>query len=176
MTSTFVATAEYMPPEMLNRRPYTRSVDWWSLGILAFELVTGRPPFQSDNQNRLYRMISQEPVKFPRFVTDDAQDLIGRLLDRDPEARLGAGELDAQEILSHPWFAELDLDKVARREVEPPWVPPTGVDDDASSPGMGLGIGRVAAPNAFSAFTCIVSAESPEERHGSMSSSSGGGE
>jgi serine/threonine protein kinase len=151
----FFCREEYMSPEMLMRRPYTPSIDWWALGVLTYELIVGHPPFQSELQNRLYRMILQEPVKFPRFVSDDPQDFVTRLLDRDPAMRLGAGELDAQEILSHSWFSDLDMHKVARREVDPGWRPASPREepsDEADYGGTVLLPSRRSVPGAFEMF------------------------
>lgn len=122
-TSTFCGTPEYIAPEMLQQQPYTRSVDWWSYGILVFEMLTGLPPFYDENTNKMYRMILTDQVNFPSYVSDEAKDFISKLLDRNPATRLGASEEDAAEIMRHPFFASLNWDDVINKRITPEWVP-----------------------------------------------------
>jgi len=122
-TSTFCGTPEYIAPEMLQQQPYTKSVDWWSFGILIFEMLTGLPPFYDENTNKMYRMIINDPIDFPDDMSPEAQDLISKLLDRNPATRLGAGPTDVEEIKSHRFFAPLRWPDVMSRKIEPEWKP-----------------------------------------------------
>jgi serum/glucocorticoid-regulated kinase 2 len=98
-------------------------VDWWTLGVLLYEMLTGLPPFYDENTNEMYRKILQEPLTFPsqEIVPPAARDLLTRLLDRDPQRRLGAG--GAAEIKAHHFFSNIDWRKLLQRKYEPSFKP-----------------------------------------------------
>jgi serine/threonine protein kinase len=122
-TSTFCGTPQYIAPEMLDQKPYTKAVDWWSLGVILYEMLIGIPPFSNQNLNRLYRSIRNDPIRFPESVSPEAQDLLLGLLDRNPLRRLGARRGGERDILAHPFFAGLNREAVLKREVVPEWAP-----------------------------------------------------
>jgi serine/threonine protein kinase len=123
LTTTFCGTSEYMAPEIVHGKPYTRAVDWWSFGVLLFEMLSGTVPFFDPNSSLMFRMIVSDPVEFPGHLSEPARDLIGRLLEKDPGKRLGAGDADFAEVKRHRFFEAIDFERLMRREIEPEWKP-----------------------------------------------------
>ncbi|KAL7752838.1 Serine/threonine-protein kinase [Sorochytrium milnesiophthora] len=132
-TNTFCGTAEYLAPEVLTGVGYGKAVDWWSLGILLYEMTAGIPPFYSDNTNLMYNRILHSELVFPAGFSDAAKDLITRLLNRDATQRLGSGPTDAEELKSHPFFADVDWDKVRKKQIMPPFKPTVESEMDTSN-------------------------------------------
>ena len=114
LAMSFCGTAEYLSPEMLNGTGHSYSNDWWTLGILLYEMLVGIPPFFHKNKHRMYYLIKEASVTFPIpekhniYVSPDAQDLISKLLLKDKSKRIGATG-GVKDILDHPFFKDLDI-------------------------------------------------------------------
>merc|ERR1739848_445834 len=100
--SGFSGTPDYISPEMITAKKYTFTRDWWSFGILLYELSEGVAPFEAHTQIQTYTNILTKGVIFSKILDTQKIHLINRLLRKDPAARLGAN--GSQEVLDHPWF------------------------------------------------------------------------
>ncbi|XP_076357849.1 aurora kinase C-like [Tachypleus tridentatus] len=97
--ATLCGTLDYLPPEMIENKTYDEKVDLWSLGVLCYEFLVGKPPFESDKVQDTYRRIARVDYTFPLHVSEGARDLIARLLKYNP-----ADRLPIDGILQHPWI------------------------------------------------------------------------
>jgi len=121
---SILGTVEYMAPEAVQGHKYGFPVDWWSLGALGFDLLTGSPPFQANNHAKILEKIVKSKLVMPYFLTPDAKDLLTRLLRKEPNKRLGANmPKDMLTIKKHRFFRKIDWVALAKREVEPPIRP-----------------------------------------------------
>jgi serine/threonine protein kinase len=130
--NSFCGTPEYLAPEILNRHGHGRAVDWWSLGALTYEMLTGLPPFYCQDRERLFEKIRKSELTYPTSLSSNAKNLLRGLLTKDPIKRLGSGPKDAEEIKPHPFFSPIDWDKLSRGEVTPPWKPKITSTQDTS--------------------------------------------
>ncbi|KAH1132582.1 hypothetical protein AAZX31_05G031100 [Glycine max] len=127
-SNCFCGTVEYMAPEILLAKGHNKDADWWSVGILLYEMLTGKAP-KHNNRKKLQEKIIKEKVKLPPFLTSEAHSLLNGLLQKDPSTRLGNGPNGDDQIKSHKWFRSINWKKLEARELEPNFKPDVSAKD-----------------------------------------------
>lgn len=138
-------TPEYLAPEVIKGQKYGKAVDWWSLGTLIYEMISGLPPFYDKSRDRMYKKIIEAELRFPQCMSTETRSICRGLLNRDADQRLGYNGV--QEVKAHNFFAPLNFDDVLARKVEPPFKPNVANEEDTR--------------NVASTFTSIPAAISP---------------
>ena len=132
-TRSFCGTEQYMSPEMLLQRGHTKAMDWWCLGLFMHEMLTGKHPFQgTTHYDTLRNMVTRNPA-YGAGLSDAAKSLMMGLLTKDCSKRFGCSPLGAKELQVHRFFIGLNWNKVLKKEIPAPYIPPLSSNADTSS-------------------------------------------
>lgn len=132
-TETFCGTPEFLAPEVLTQYHYTRSVDWWGLGVLIFEMLVGDTPFSGDTEEEVFDSIVNHDVIYPRFLSIEAVACMRKLLNKNPTRRLGSSEAGAEDIKKQAFFRSINWTDLLNRSIKPPFKPTIKSPDDVSN-------------------------------------------
>ncbi|KAJ4851379.1 hypothetical protein Tsubulata_006698 [Turnera subulata] len=125
-SNSMCGTTEYMAPEILLSKGHNKDADWWSVGVLLYEMLSGQPPFTHPNRKKLQERIIKEKIKLPPFLSTEVHSLLKGLLQKEPSKRLGSGAGGGDEIKRHKWFKSINWKKLEARELQPKFKPDVG--------------------------------------------------
>ncbi|KAI3761335.1 hypothetical protein L1987_51747 [Smallanthus sonchifolius] len=128
-SNSMCGTTEYMAPEILLAKGHNKNADWWSVGILLYEMLTGKPPFTHSNRKKLQEKVINEKVKLLPRLSGEAHSLLKGLLQKDPLLRLGSGPKGCDDIKNHKWFRTINWKKLESRELRPKFKPDVSGED-----------------------------------------------
>jgi len=132
-TSTFCGTPEFMAPEILLDKRYGRAVDWWAFGVLIYQMLLQQSPFRGEDEDEIYDAILADEPLYPIHMPRDSVSILQKLLTREPEHRLGSGPTDAQEIMSHAFFRNINWEDIYYKRVPAPFIPTVKGKADTSN-------------------------------------------
>lgn len=119
--------------QILLDKKYGRAVDWWAFGVLIYQMLLQQSPFRGDDEDEIYDAILADEPLYPIHMPRDSVSILQKLLTREPELRLGSGPTDAQEIMSHSFFRNVNWDDFRDKKVPPPFQPQIKDPTDTSN-------------------------------------------
>jgi protein kinase A len=132
-TYTLCGTPEYIAPDVLLNKGHGKPVDWWTLGILIYEMIVGQPPFCDEDPMGIYQKILAGKIYFPKYFDKNAKALVKKLLTADLSKRYGNLKDGSDDILKHKWFSSLEWKKLEALEIPAPYKPTMKDDQDVSN-------------------------------------------
>ena len=116
---TFCGSPQYLSPEMISKEGTTKASDIYGIGAILFELISGAPPFFSQDENLMYKNISENKLMFPEFFSEELKDLLKKMLNKNPQKRIGI-ENDKSDLKNHEFFRDINWDDIMKKKIKPP--------------------------------------------------------
>ena len=132
-TYTLCGTPEYIAPEVLLNKGHGKGVDWWTLGILTYEMLAGQPPFVDEDPMGIYQQILNGKLNFPRYMEHNVKSLLKKILVADLTKRYGCRTNGVEDIKKHKWFSDLDWQVLLDRGLTGPIIPEVNGANDTSN-------------------------------------------
>lgn len=119
--------------QILLDKKYGRAVDWWAFGVLIYQMLLQQSPFRGEDEDEIYDAILADEPLYPIHMPRDSVSILQKLLTREPDQRLGSGPTDAQEVMSQPFFRNINWEDIYHKRVQPPFLPQIKSATDTSN-------------------------------------------